>query len=84
MASHAKAADISSLSFEAALPELETIVRTLEKGDSSLEEAIGAYDRGARLKAHCERKLGEAKARVDKISLGPDGGAQGMEPANLD
>lgn len=79
----AKAGDIASLSFEAALAELETIVRQLEKGESSLEDAIGAYERGARLKEHCERKLGEAKARVEKISLA-GGGAQGVEPANLD
>jgi exodeoxyribonuclease VII small subunit len=83
MASGTKAGDISSMSFEAALAELEKIVRQLEKGESSLEDAIGAYERGAKLKEHCERKLGEAKARVDKISLGP-GGALGVEPANLD
>ena len=38
-----------------------------------LEEAISAYDRGARLKRHCEDKLREAKERIEKISLGPDG-----------
>jgi len=83
MASSSKASDIATLSFEAALAELEAIVRQLEKGDSSLDEAIGAYERGARLKEHCERKLGEAKARVEKISL-VSGGAQGVEPAKFD
>ena len=83
MASNAKAGDISSLSFETALKELEDIVRQLEKGESSLEDAISAYERGAKLKEHCERKLGEAKARVEKISLGA-GGPQGVEPVNLD
>lgn len=83
MASSSKASDIATLSFEAALAELEAIVRQLEKGDSSLDEAIGAYERGARLKEHCERKLGEAKARVEKISL-VSGEAQGVEPAKFD
>jgi exodeoxyribonuclease VII small subunit len=83
MASSASAEDIASLSFETALAELEKIVRQLEKGESSLEDAIGAYERGAKLKDHCERKLGEAKARVEKISLAA-GGPQGVEPANLD
>jgi exodeoxyribonuclease VII small subunit len=83
MASGFKTGDIASMSFEAALAELEKIVRQLEKGESSLEDAIGAYERGAKLKEHCERKLGEAKARVEKISLGA-GGAAGVEPANLD
>jgi exodeoxyribonuclease VII small subunit len=83
MANGAKAGDIASMSFEAALAELEKIVRQLEKGESSLEDAIGAYERGAKLKEHCERKLGEAKARVEKISLGSSG-TVGVEPANLD
>ena len=83
MASGVKAGDIASMSFEAALAELEKIVRQLEEGKSTLEDAIGAYERGAKLKEHCERKLGEAKARVEKISLGA-GGAVGVESANLD
>ena len=83
MAKREQSPDISSLSFEAALSELEEIVRQLEAGRSSLEDAIGAYERGARLKQHCEKKLSEAKARVEKITLGP-AGAAGLEPANLD
>ena len=65
--------EVSALSFEAALAELEEIVRQLEQGKSSLEDAIGAYERGAALKKHCEKKLGEARARVDKIKLSADG-----------
>ena len=83
MAGSGKSSDISSISFEAALSELEKIVRKLEDGKANLEDAIGAYERGALLKKHCEGKLKEAKARVDKISLGAGGGAK-LEPADLD
>ncbi len=83
MAKSEKSADISALSFEAALSELEEIVRQLEQGKSSLDEAIGAYERGARLKDHCEKKLTEARARVEKIKLDADGGVS-AEPANLE
>ena len=83
MAGSGKSSDISSLSFEAALSELEKIVRKLEDGKANLEDAIGAYERGALLKKHCEGKLKEAKARGDKISLGAGGGAK-LEPAALD
>lgn len=65
--------DIAALSFEDALAQLEAIVRNLEGGDSALDEAIAAYERGAALKRHCESKLRVAQARVDKISLGADG-----------
>jgi exodeoxyribonuclease VII small subunit len=65
--------DIAALSFEDALAQLEGIVRSLEGGDSALDDAIAAYERGAALKQHCENKLRQAQARVEKISLGADG-----------
>jgi len=82
MAEKAVAPDIAKLSFEEALAELETIVRQLEEGKGKLEEAIKAYARGAALKRHCETKLAEARAKVEKIVLGPDGPA-GLEPADV-
>lgn len=65
--------DISQLSFEEALAELESIVKRLETGATRLDDAIAAYERGAKLRAHCEARLKEAQARVEKIVLGPDG-----------
>ncbi len=69
-----KDAAIESMSFEEALNELQSLVRALEKGEAKLEEAIRAYERGAALKQHCERKLREAQAKVDKIVITADGG----------
>ncbi len=76
-------ADIAAMSFEDALAELEAIVRRLEEGKGDLEDAIGAYERGAALKRHCEHKLKEAKAKVDKISIRPDGAAE-LESMDLE
>ncbi|HUZ75018.1 MAG TPA: exodeoxyribonuclease VII small subunit [Stellaceae bacterium] len=75
--------EIVALSFEDALNELEQIVRRLETGNAKLDEAIGAYERGALLKRHCEAKLREAQARVEKIVIGGDG-APATEQAVLD
>jgi exodeoxyribonuclease VII small subunit len=66
-------ADIAALSFEDALTELEKLVRQLEDGKAKLDDAIGAYERGALLKRHCETKLREAQAKIEKITVGPDG-----------
>jgi exodeoxyribonuclease VII small subunit len=74
--------DISAMSFEQALAELERIVAELESGKTDLEQSIGAYERGARLKAHCEGKLKEAQLRVERIVIGP-AGATGVEPAEF-
>jgi len=76
------AADISSLSFEDALKQLEDIVSKLESGQASLEDSINMYSRGAELKAHCEKKLEAARLKVEKIVLG-SGGPTGVEPAEF-
>ena len=74
--------DIDSMSFESALAELESIVGKLEKGDVELEQSIAIYERGAALKAHCEKKLREAELKVEKIVIG-NGGTVSTEPADL-
>ena len=53
--------------------ELESIVRDLETGKAKLDDAVGAYERGAALKAHCEAKLADAKAKIEQITVSPDG-----------
>lgn len=65
--------DIAKLSFEEALVELEKLVRQLEDGKAKLDDAIGAYERGAWLRSHCEAKLREAQSRIEKIAVGTDG-----------
>jgi len=65
--------DIAKMSFEQALDELKTIVEQLETGETRLDDAIAAYERGSQLKRHCEDKLREAQAKIEKISLGTDG-----------
>lgn len=66
-------AAIQDLSFEAALTELETIVRGLEAGETELEKSITAYERGIALKKHCEAKLKDAQAKIEKITVSADG-----------
>ncbi len=65
--------DISSLSFEDALAELERIVKGLEGGQQKLEDSLSAYERGALLRRHCEAKLAEAETRVQAIVQRADG-----------
>ena len=75
--------DIKELSFEAALEELQKIVGQLESGQGKLDEAIGAYQRGAALKRHCENKLRQAKAQIEKINLSTGGEAE-TEPFDVE
>lgn len=76
------AADVGTLSFEAALKELESIVARLEQGEVELDDSIALYERGQALKAHCEARLKAAEGRLEKIVQGAKGPA-GVETADL-
>jgi len=76
--------DLDKLSFEDALKQLEEIVGRLESGRVELEESISIYERGAALKAHCERKLKDAEARIEKIVLGAGGVPASLEKLDAD
>ena len=71
---------IADLSFEDALKRLEAIVHRLESGEASLEESITLYGEGDRLRGQCEARLKAAQARIEKITLGPDGSPRGTQP----
>lgn len=72
--------EIKGLSFEEALTQLEEIVGKLESGSGTLDDAINAYARGAELKSHCQKKLDEARMKVEKIRKSDAGGAVSAEP----
>ncbi len=55
-------------SFEEGLKELETLVRSLEDGKLSLDDALQTFERGTFLRKHCEDILKQAKLKVDTIS----------------
>ena len=59
--------ELEKLTFEEAMQELEKLVDSLDKGDVSLDEAIAAYDRGSKLKDYCQKKLHDAKMKVETI-----------------
>ena len=59
--------ELDKLTFEEAMQELEKLVDSLDKGDVSLDQAIAAYDRGSQLKDYCQKKLHDAKMKVETI-----------------
>lgn len=73
----------ADLSFEDALQRLEGIVSRLESGQAPLEESISLYEEGARLKTLCEERLKAAQLRVERIVVGADGQAKGVQPAEF-
>jgi exodeoxyribonuclease VII small subunit len=76
-------ADVTKLSFERAIEELEMIVKRLEDGKVPLEESVAIYERGEALKRRCEELLRQAEARVEKITTGANGQPNGAEPLDV-
>ena len=76
--------EIAALPFEKALEQLEDIVAKLESGKVDLEQSIAIYEKGQALKDHCEKQLKDAEARIEKITLKPDGKPSGTAPLDVE
>lgn len=59
--------------FEDALKELEEIVRNMESGQTKLEDSLKNYEKGIALAQVCEKRLKEAKTKLEKIAVSPEG-----------
>ena len=59
--------DPASLGYEAARDELTEVVRRLEAGGLSLEDALALWERGEQLAAACERHLAGARERIEAV-----------------
>jgi exodeoxyribonuclease VII small subunit len=60
-------------SFEEQLAELETVVERLERGELTLEENVGLFERGVHLSNACKKQLSNAESRV-QVLLEPEAG----------
>jgi exodeoxyribonuclease VII small subunit len=66
--------------FESAIGELETIVKTLEAGDLSLERSLQLFERGVQLSRFCHTRLEDAERRIEMLS---QSGAREAAPDTL-
>ena len=60
--------DISGMTYEDALKELEGTIAKLEDGTAPLAESVDLFERGCRLRERCESLLEEAQSRIDRIA----------------
>ena len=60
--------DTSIKDFEAAIAELETIVKKLEEGHLALEQSLQLYERGVQLSRFCHGRLEEAERRIEILN----------------
>jgi exodeoxyribonuclease VII small subunit len=76
--------EVGRLPFEKAMEELEILVGELEKGSVTLDESVKLYARGKALQDRCEKLLAKAETRVEKITLGDNGGPSSLTPLVFD
>jgi exodeoxyribonuclease VII small subunit len=62
-----------SMKFEASMQRLEEIVRTLEKGEAPLEDALALFEEGTGLVGRCTTLLDQAELQVVRLMKQPDG-----------
>jgi len=60
--------DTSIKDFEAAIAELEAIVKKLEEGDLALEQSLSLYERGVQLSRFCHERLEAAEKRIELLN----------------
>jgi len=60
--------DATIKDFEAALAELEGIVKKLEEGEQTLESSLALYERGVQLSRFCHARLEEAERRIEVLN----------------
>ncbi|MDD4094826.1 MAG: exodeoxyribonuclease VII small subunit [Oscillospiraceae bacterium] len=63
----------SELGYEAAIAELESIIRQLENGQVGLEESLKLYENGTVLAKHCEEKLAAAEKQIMVLTQSASG-----------
>ena len=63
----------NKLTYEQSIARLDDIVRSMERGDVPLEQALKLFEEGAGLIASCNKMLDEAEQMVVKLKKGPDG-----------
>jgi exodeoxyribonuclease VII small subunit len=54
--------------FEAAIAELESIVKKLEDGDLALEASLALYERGVELSRFCHARLEAVERRIEVLT----------------
>ena len=57
------------LTFEKALERLESIIESMESGDTALAELVAKFEEGSKLLNVCQTKLREAELKIEKLNL---------------
>ena len=66
--------------FEQALAELERVLRDLEDGTTTLDDALARYERGVQLLRLCYGQLKDAEQKIQQLSGVNEDGKPQLQP----
>ena len=67
-------APAQEMSFEDAMAKLESLVRSMENGNTRLEDVIASFEEAKRLSVYCQQKLETLKRKIEILTKdGPEG-----------
>ncbi|MDF9832205.1 exodeoxyribonuclease VII small subunit [Ereboglobus sp. PH5-5] len=64
------------LSFEQALEQLESIIESMESGDTPLAELLVKFEEGGKLLKICEARLKDAEMKIELLKKQKNGDAE--------
>ena len=67
---------VEKVSFEKSLERIDEIVKSLERGDAPLDEALALFEEGTKLIKSCEKILDGAEQKVVALQKGESGEAE--------
>ena len=69
-----EAAPAQEMSFVEAMATLEALVRSMENGNTRLEDVIASFEEAKRLSVYCQQKLETLKRKIEILTKdGPEG-----------
>ena len=65
----------TDLTFESALERLESLIESMEKGDTPLADLVAKFEEGSKLLKQCQSKIKIAEIKIQKLNI-EDGTAE--------
>ena len=61
------------MTYEQQLQQLEALIKQLENGELSLDQALAAYEQGVALIRACQQQLEQAEQRIQRLARDANG-----------
>ena len=68
----------TDLTFETALERLESLIESMENGDTPLADLVAKFEEGSNLLKECQSKIKTAEKKIQKLNI-EDGSTEELD-----